>query len=94
MEIRDLCDEIVELCYHSAAISDDDYVQERATHAGIWDLIQQYTDQLELKAEADATDSEIRSLESQLEEARAEIEDLAAQVSRLEARLELAVESA
>ena len=76
MEIRDLCDEIVELCYHSAAISDDDYVQERATHAGIWDLIQQYTDQLELKAEADATDAEIRSLADSLDDAEAEIENL------------------
>lgn len=46
MDIENLVDEIVELCYHSVAISDDGYVQERATRAGIWDLIQQYTDEL------------------------------------------------
>lgn len=47
MEIEELVDEVIELCYHSAVVSDDPYTQERATHAGVWDLIERYTAQFE-----------------------------------------------
>jgi hypothetical protein len=42
MTIEETVDEIVELVFHSAAVSDDGYVQERAVRAGIWDLLEEF----------------------------------------------------
>jgi hypothetical protein len=42
MEIRELADEIIDLVYHGAVLSDDPSVQERIVHSDIYNLIEQF----------------------------------------------------
>lgn len=67
MDIRDLVDEILELALHSDPVSADDYVQERAVHARVWDLIEQHDKELQAEWESSSEDVDVWDLENKIE---------------------------
>ena len=86
MTTEELTDEIIELVYHSACVSDDPYVQERSVRAGVWDLIEQYDNEKQDEsdfAELSRLESEVKQLENEVTNLEDTISDLRLENSEL-----------
>jgi len=82
VETEQAVDEIIELVYHSAVVSDDNWVQERCTRASVFDILEEYRNS--------KTGNE-EDLSVELRQAGVEIDDLKDRIAELETENEVLV---
>ena len=93
MNAEQLSQEIIQLVYHQAVVSDDPYVQEVAVQTSIQDLLEEFEDDAARRSEYPDLKADVGDLTTELAEANRKIADLEEEKGRLQDKLEAAYAS-